>query len=83
MDIQSELQRLRPQNPRWTAVEEACVKKCLELKSIPFHMLEHKNIKMSVVCIGIAAAQQALQSTFDESDDDEGESGFCAVLLMR
>ncbi len=85
MDIQGQLQSLRPQSPPWTAVEEACVKKCLELKSLPFTTLLHKQRQVSHVHLGQPALDESTRDMVQkllQDDDDEGEAGFSAVLLM-
>jgi hypothetical protein len=61
-DIQRELQRLRPHAPPWTAVEEACVKKCLELKGLPFPMLKQKLDELP--------SNHQRQAAYEESDDE-------------
>ena len=61
-DIQRELQRLRPHAPPWTAVEEACVKKCLELKGLPFPMLKQKLDELP--------SNHQRQAAFEESDEE-------------
>jgi len=66
-DIQRELQRLRPHAPPWTAVEEACVKKCLELKGLPFPILHQK-------LSGLPS--QHYRQPEDEESDDELEASF-------
>ena len=61
------------------------MKKCLELKSLPFTTLLHKQRQVSHVHLGQPALDESTRDMVQkllQDDDDEGEAGFSAVLLM-
>ena len=61
---ESSVLRLKNQHPPWTRVEEACVKRVLELRRLDFRALHGK--------LGTVPLQELFLSEYHESDDEGG-----------